>query len=148
MTQERINQKEFARMMYIYEGKEIIEISTIIGLAKSTVYKWFNDEDWKAEREGKTVSPSALADELKLSIFQIVTNARLEKRPLNGSEGDQISKLSKAREALMRDSNYMGIAFDVLDKFQKWLKDHNPKLLSVPLNNSVGEFLKFLLSSI
>ncbi len=146
MKQDRINQQQYARMLYVYEGREIAEIAETLGLARSTVYAWAQNEDWKAEREGKTISPAALAAEFKRSMLVILNRAREEKRALDGKESDALAKLSKARESVMRESNYMGIAFDVLDKFQRFLRDHSPELLTVPLNNAIGDFLKQTLS--
>ena len=148
MTQDRINQQQYARMLYVYEGKEIQEIAATLGLSKSAVYNWASAGDWKAEREGKTISPAALAAEFKRSMLVILNTARKEDRALDGKESDALAKLSKARESVMRESNYMGIAFDVLDKFQRYLKEKEPGLLTVPLNNAIGDYLKSLLGSL
>lgn len=148
MTHERTNIISYGRMLYIYEGKEIREISKLLDVPLSTLYAICKKENWYEEREGKTLSPNALAEELKRSILLILVTAKKDNRPLTGEEGDKISKLSKARESIMRDSNYMGIAFDVFDKFQRHLKDSNADLLTVPLNNSIGDFLRKLLSTL
>jgi len=148
MTEARKKLLDYGKMLYVYEGKEIREIADVLNIPLSTIYDHAKKENWYQEREGKTLSPNALAEELKRSMLLILTTARSEKRPLTGEEGDKISKLSKSRESIVRDSNYMGIAFDVFDKFQRSLKDSSPELLTVPLNSAIGDFLRKLINNL
>ena len=63
---------------------------------------------------------------------------------LAGGDGDTIHKLLKSRNDILKESNYIGIAFDISDRKIKWLRERYPKLATDDYVNAEHEFLKKL----
>jgi len=146
MKQKQANLQKFAEMLYVHEGKDIDAIIDMLKIPQSTAYLWKTKGDWDMMRDNLKANPLALAKVIEQSILKILENAQQnQKGILTGADGDTIAKLSKARKDVLKESNYLGIAFDVLEKFQKYLFAEYPKMIDEKLSDAVAAFLKSLL---
>jgi len=146
MKQGRMNLQKFAEMLYVHEGRSMEEIIEILQIPQSTVYLWRQNGDWDNLRDRLKTNPLGLAKVIEQSIMSILENAQKNQNGiLTGKDGDAIAKLSKARKDILKESNYLGIAFDVFDKFQKFLHNEQPRLVDEKLSDAIAEFLKSLL---
>lgn len=146
------SERDYARILFTREGKGVSEISTLTGIPAATLYKWKHDDEWETERSHLRLNPRAIAADIELSIIQIYEakrEANNGKAILTPGDADAIAKLVKSRNDLLKNSNYIGIAFDVMDRFQKLLARDYPKLVdSNELGKIVGAFLKDLMAEL
>lgn len=172
---EKKRDREFCRILYVHEMKEVDEIVAITGISKSNIYFWKNEEDWEHQRSLAKLNPRFLAGRLEKSIQDILdsTKAAIEfdsyedfckamrsarrrekfwekisKGIITPAQADAIHKLNNTKMAMLKESNYMSISFDVMNRFQKYLKANEPKLLKDALVNAIHDFLKQLFDEV
>jgi len=140
-------EREYAKMLFVYEGKEVKELTETLGVPESTLYYWCREDNWVHIRQNYQTNPRSLANELERSILKIIEICKGEdgKGYVDGKAADSIAKLNRVRKDILKETNYMGIAFDVIQELQFFLRDKAPKVLTTRLAALMQDFLKYLL---
>ena len=139
--------RTFLKMLFVHENLEVPEIVTMTGVPKTTVYYYKSQDNWEEERVQRNLNPRAIAAQLELAVRTLFKKRRDENNGqliLAGGDGDTIHKLLKSRNDILKESNYIGIAFDISDRKIKWLRERYPKLATDDYVNAEHEFLKKL----
>ncbi len=124
---ETINQ---ARVLFIQQGKTIMEISAILGVNEKTVRTWKRRGKWNEQKEQYRKTGVSNRDwmiqELQGLILEIRNKCAVEKRPPNSGEADSISKLSKAVQALDHSEDIDRMRLVVSQDMAQWLVERYP----------------------
>lgn len=142
---EKAYHRHFCKMLFVHEDKSMDEIETMLGVPRSTLYYWHKEDCWEESRKSYRFSAGEIAEQINKSMLAIFKAAdERDNKALSGSEADAIAKLNKVRASVLKDSNYMGIAFNVMQRFQSFMRENHPKLATNELPDIVAEFLKKL----
>lgn len=89
-----LEQKHYEAIKYILEGRRVSDIARLLGVGRSTIYDWKNDEGFKAELEKcrKDIRDSVnekITDRLDIyvdQLHQIATTSKSEKNRLQAMQ--------------------------------------------------------------
>lgn len=149
MKNEQANLRNYARMLFVFEGKEMDDLEKFLGLPRSTLYYWYKTDEWEKLRGEHRFNAGEIARQINVSLLNIFNAAKKnEDGALTSKQADAIAKLNKVRQSVLKDSNYMGIAFDVIQRLQTYLRNKHPKAYHEQLPEACAEFLKNLLNEV
>lgn len=126
----KVDKREEAKILYIRENKEIKEISKLIGIPESTIYRWKKEDgDWDEKRSLWNLSPMELEKTYIELVKELVMRIRDNKELMLDSEiahtmSKHIANIKKLRPA----SFVYGIGLDLLVIIDNVLREHNKEL--------------------
>ena len=146
---ENAYHRPFCKMLYVHEDKTIEDIENMLNIPRSTLYYWAKADQWEESKKSYRFSAGEIAEQINKSMLHIFKAAEeRDNKALTGSEADAIAKLNKVRASVLKDSNFMGIAFNVMQRFQSYLRQHHPKIVDNDFPDICAEFLKNLYEQI
>lgn len=126
--------KEEAKKLYIHENKSIQEISSIINVAQTTVYRWKNEDkeagqDWDDKRAIWNLTPSELEKVYIECVKELVLKIKEDPQLMIDSKvADAMSKHIANLKKMNPKQMYFGAALDLLKVIDDYLKHKDKKL--------------------
>lgn len=109
---------ELARRYYVVEGKTISQISQVIGVPETTIYKWQRREQWdKDVADGGNVS---LWLNMQKQFAQAVKTAIDENKLTDPSTADSLWKTAKLMDRLMPEKVMLSNIFNFLEDITRF----------------------------
>ncbi len=114
-----------AHDLYVHQGWEAEQISSLFGISVMTVHRWRKDGGWEKERVAVETSPWQMAFKIKEEVYNSIKQKQLMGESLE-SAADGLVKLMSIVEKLEKKANILGHALIILRDMAEWMKTHYP----------------------
>jgi transcriptional regulator with XRE-family HTH domain len=123
---ERIQKKDLAKMLFIYENLTQKEIAERVGTSEKSLSKWQLEGNWESLKVSITITKEEQLKSLYRQLAELnkAISEREEKRFATAAEADVISKLSNAINKMESDIGVSDIV-SVGKKFLTWLRRYD-----------------------
>lgn len=123
---ERIQKRDLAKMLFIYENLTQKEIAERVGASEKSLSKWQLEGNWESLKVSITITKEEQLKSLYRQLAELnkAISEREGKRFATASEADVISKLSNAIDKMESDIGVSDIV-SVGKKFLTWLRRYD-----------------------
>lgn len=124
MANRKDQAREYAKLLYIKEGRSNVEIAELVGVSHHTVGRWAAKENWDDLKKSLLLTKE---EELRRMYAQLTElNTAILKKPegeryANSKEADTLVKISSAIRQMETDTSVAQIV-DVAQAFVKWVR--------------------------
>ena len=120
-------QKKLAHLLYVEQGMEAKQIAQLLGISEQTLSKWVQKENWKVQRQARSLGP----DKLILMYYEqsqlIHDNIKKDQRVPTPAEVDALAKLASSISKVDKTVSET-IVYTVLSNFNNYMVLVNPSL--------------------
>jgi transposase-like protein len=109
---------ELARRYYVVEGKTISQISQVIGVPETTIYKWQRREQW--DKDVADAGNVSLWLNMQKQFAQAVKTAIDENKLTDPSTADSLWKTAKLMDRLMPEKVMLSNIFNFLEDITRF----------------------------
>ena len=118
-----------AENLYMRKGKSIAEISELLGVNSTTLYRWKKEGDWEQRRIEFLRSSISIADKLKDALANLVS--KLKKTEIDPKEADALVKMVKAIKVVNSEADIIGATLVIMDELLRFLKEKDKKAAEI-----------------
>jgi len=104
------------------------EIAARVGVSASTISRWVDKFEWKAQRAKALRSPDVIADHLLEIIDAEIWRMDHKAGGIDAGDIDKLSKLVSALQKIAPNRNFFGSILKAVEEWMQFLQRHDPEV--------------------
>ncbi len=123
--------------LYLHENMTGREIAALLGIPKSTVFRWISDNEAVAKREEIANTAWQVAQEIRSVLPEVIKRLKQDPSPGNA---DAAKKVISSLKAIEKEADIVGFALIVMKKLTIYLRKVDPKATEI-INDHIEGFI-------